>query len=173
MATRDLQTDLSSADQRHERVLDRRDARNLKSAARDDNVAFLEGKRAAREERSRARHPAGGTRSTAGKAAGRIVDRQQRRAVGIAADGAGFVLGLLAWALVLSYLRGGTPAVQGWLKAKFINEPYQPGKKAAGGTGVNPFVPSPTPAAPTYPYPAAPVIASTVAYVPGRAVVGQ
>jgi hypothetical protein len=33
----------------------------------------------------------------------------------------GFVLGALAYVLFLVYLRGGTPGVQAWLKAKFLN----------------------------------------------------
>jgi hypothetical protein len=40
-------------------------------------------------------------------------------------DGAGFVLGLIAYSLLLAYLRGGPDAVKGWLKAKFLNQPYK------------------------------------------------
>ncbi|HEV8675022.1 MAG TPA: hypothetical protein VGX21_13325, partial [Methylomirabilota bacterium] len=50
-------------------------------------------------------------------------------------DGAGFVLGALLWALVLAYLRGGPPMVKGWLRAKFLNKPYQAGTGDAGAVG--------------------------------------
>jgi hypothetical protein len=50
-------------------------------------------------------------------------------------DGAGFVLGALVWALVLAYLRGGPPMVKGWLRAKFLNKPYQAGSGDAGAVG--------------------------------------
>jgi hypothetical protein len=39
-------------------------------------------------------------------------------------DGAGFLLGLFVYALVLNYLRGGPDRVKGWLAAKFINKPW-------------------------------------------------
>jgi hypothetical protein len=39
-------------------------------------------------------------------------------------DGAGFLLGLVGYALLLNYLRGGLPAVRGWFAAKFLNIPY-------------------------------------------------
>jgi hypothetical protein len=39
---------------------------------------------------------------------------------GVNASG-GFVLGALAYVLFLVYLRGGTPAVASWLRAKFLN----------------------------------------------------
>src|SRR2546421_8321563 len=43
---------------------------------------------------------------------------------GVASDGAGFVLGLIVYALGLNFIRGGWPAVAGWFGAKFINKPY-------------------------------------------------
>lgn len=47
-------------------------------------------------------------------------------------DGAGFVLGLLVYALVLNFLQGGAPQARGWLAAKFINKPYQQPAKGRG-----------------------------------------
>lgn len=44
------------------------------------------------------------------------------KAGGAAADGAGFVLGLIAYALLANFLRGGKPAVRDWFAAKFLNE---------------------------------------------------
>lgn len=38
-------------------------------------------------------------------------------------DGAGFLLGLIGYALVLAYLRNGPAGVKGWMRAKFLNEP--------------------------------------------------
>jgi len=37
-------------------------------------------------------------------------------------DGAGFVLGLLAWVLTMQYIRGGPDGVKAWLRAKFLNQ---------------------------------------------------
>ena len=39
-----------------------------------------------------------------------------------------FILGILIWALVVNFLRGGTPQAKGWLAAKFFNQPYTGGK---------------------------------------------
>jgi hypothetical protein len=36
--------------------------------------------------------------------------------------GAGLVLGVLAWAVALNYIRGGTPQVRKLLRAKFLNK---------------------------------------------------
>ena len=40
-------------------------------------------------------------------------------------DLGGFLAGLLAYALVLNYLRGGPEGVKGWVGAKFLNRPYE------------------------------------------------
>src|SRR5437899_3701853 len=39
-----------------------------------------------------------------------------------ASDGAGFLLGVFAWAIVLNFLRGGPGGVTKWLRAKFFGE---------------------------------------------------
>lgn len=39
-------------------------------------------------------------------------------------DGAGFLLGLIGYALFINFLRGGPEQVRGWLSAKFLNRPY-------------------------------------------------
>lgn len=51
----------------------------------------------------------------------------------IANDGAGFLLGLFAYALLANYLRFGVPGVKGWLAAKFINRPTLIGPAAQYG----------------------------------------
>lgn len=38
--------------------------------------------------------------------------------------GAGFLLGLIAWAIVINLLRGGPAQAKGWILAKLINKPY-------------------------------------------------
>jgi len=43
-----------------------------------------------------------------------------------ASDGAGFVLGLIGYALVRNYLTGGWSGVGDWFKAKFLNETSAP-----------------------------------------------
>ena len=37
-------------------------------------------------------------------------------------DGAGLLLGLIAWVIALQYIRGGPAAVRAWLAAKFLNK---------------------------------------------------
>lgn len=44
-----------------------------------------------------------------------------QRAGGIANDGAGFLLGLVAYALLANFLRGGAAGARAWLSAKFVN----------------------------------------------------
>lgn len=39
------------------------------------------------------------------------------------ADGSGFALGMVLYALGLNYLRHGRAGVKGWLRAKFLNQP--------------------------------------------------
>lgn len=41
-----------------------------------------------------------------------------------ASDGAGFLLGLIGYALLANYLRGGRSAVRAWLAAKFLNRTH-------------------------------------------------
>jgi len=51
-------------------------------------------------------------------------------------EGSGFLVGMLLWALVLAYFRGGPAEVKGWLAAKFINRPYH-------GPTATPLTPAP------------------------------
>jgi hypothetical protein len=46
-------------------------------------------------------------------------------AVSIPGNGAGFLLGLVGYALLVNFMRGGMPQVKGWIGAKFLNKPYQ------------------------------------------------
>lgn len=149
---------LSLADLKEERKQDRRDARGLKASAREDEAAFQEGKREGRTERRDTQ-----TKSRRRSAPVRELASQARdsRAGGIVEEGAGFVFGMLLYALVLAYLRGGPDAVKGWLQAKFLNEPYTKGKKAAAPTPAKPSSPS---TVPTQPLPAQ--LAATVPYTP-------
>lgn len=56
-------------------------------------------------------------------------------------DGAGFLLGVVLYALALNYVQGGPGQARGWLSAKFLNKPYQRtgssshAKAAATGAG--------------------------------------
>lgn len=85
----------------------------------DDELAgyYDEGRSFARTEARAGRRAARGEqlRSQAG-AAGASAGR-------LANDGAGFLLGLFAYALLANYLRHGIPGVKGWLAAKFLNQP--------------------------------------------------
>lgn len=63
-------------------------------------------------------------------------------------SGAGLVLGAIAYALVVNFLRGGMPAVKGWFAAKFLNHPYTGPLNASSYS---------TPAQPAAPVPNTPV----------------
>jgi hypothetical protein len=39
-------------------------------------------------------------------------------------EGAGVLLALFAYPLLANLLRGGPPQMWGWVKAKWVNEPY-------------------------------------------------
>jgi hypothetical protein len=43
------------------------------------------------------------------------------KAGSVANDGAGFILGLIGYALLANYLSGGVPGVKAWFEAKFLN----------------------------------------------------
>lgn len=53
----------------------------------------------------------------------------QTKAVEIGQQGAGFLLGMITYALVLAYLDAGWKGVTGWISAKFINRPLAKGTK--------------------------------------------
>ena len=61
---------------------------------------------------------------------------------GAAQEGAGFLLGLFAYALLLNYLRGGVPQVKGWLGAKFLNKPYRGASQAPPAAPAQPAQPA-------------------------------
>lgn len=64
-----------------------------------------------------------------------------RASGGMAEQASGALLALFAWPLLLNLVRGGPPQMWGWLKAKFINQPY--GSAAPAGTqGQAPAVPA-------------------------------
>lgn len=77
-----------------------------------------------------------------------LVGAATGKAGSLASDGAGFLLGLFAYALLANFLRHGTRGVTGWLRAKFINDPdpgltpiagaapAKPTKPATGGGGM-------------------------------------
>ena len=52
----------------------------------------------------------------------------------VSQQGAGLFVGLIAYALLVNYIRGGTPQVKGWLAAKFMNKPYTGGASTASTT---------------------------------------
>ena len=56
------------------------------------------------------------------------------RSTGAVNAGAGWVLGLIAYALFSAYINHGTAGPKGWLKAKFLNDPMpKPGAGFGGG----------------------------------------
>lgn len=59
------------------------------------------------------------------------------------ADGSGFALGLILYALGLNAIRYGWPGVTGWLSAKFVNKPM------GGGSGMQAAGPGPNAQTPT------------------------
>jgi hypothetical protein len=61
------------------------------------------------------------------------------RSTGAVNAGAGWVLGLIAYALFSAYINHGTAGPKGWLKAKFLNEPMTTGTSSGGGFGAGLF----------------------------------
>jgi hypothetical protein len=65
-------------------------------------------------------------------------------------DGAGVLLGVFVYALLLNYLQGGTDQARGWLASKFLNKPWT-GTRAAPVAPSAPSRPTATPATPANP----------------------
>lgn len=93
--------------------------------------------RSGRASRSGAATPSGGRpkqsedlHQYAGERGSAVADV---RAPAVVNDGAGFLLGLVLYALALNYLQGGTPQVKGWLGAKFVNKPWRAPKARTTG----------------------------------------
>lgn len=59
--------------------------------------------------------------------------RTQAAREGAPALSAGLVLGLIAYSAVLQLFKGGPAQLNGWIKAKLINEPWGPAAAAGGG----------------------------------------
>lgn len=83
-----------------------------------------------------------------------------KRATSWSHEGAGFLLGLVAFALGRSYLLGGPAGVKAWLKAKFLNE-ASPGP---GGTTTPATPTAPSAGGSTVSGPVGPSVARTVNY---------
>jgi hypothetical protein len=80
-------------------------------------------------------------------------------------DGAGFILGLVVFALVRAFLAGGSTEAKEWLAAKFLNHPGTKAATSSGATGSKtaPASPDTTTTAPASP--------DTTRTVPGNYVV--
>jgi len=110
-------------------------------------------------------------RQVARGVAGDARDRATKRVMPPLKEGSGFLLGLVAYALFLAYMRDGTAGPKNWLKAKFLNE--TPTKSQAPKPNLPPGTPGlqgPVQVAPGSPprtlNMAARIPATTVAYVP-------
>lgn len=146
---------MSLADEIRERRGDRDDPFDQVAARREFRRAKAperaESEQAARDEldqgnarresfKRRGRQAASGGRRVASNAA--MVATGARRPINIAGEGAGLVLGVIGYALVLNYVRGGPAAMVGWVKSKFLNEPYTANLAATGKPGaVTPATP--------------------------------
>jgi hypothetical protein len=73
----------------------------------------------------------------------------------IVSEGAGAMLAVFLYPLLINLLNGGPPQMWGWVKAKFINEPYG-GATPAGGPGTQTaqghLAPTPSGYQPANPY---------------------
>lgn len=119
-----------------------------------------------REQSSRSKPAAGGgaTRPSSASRPRSVSPSSSTRPAstgnGYAEEGAGVVLGVIAYALFLSYIQYGWPGVRGWFAAKFLNKPYNP-STASGVTASTPAPQGPqltsstpsSPSAMTYPQP--------------------
>lgn len=125
---REGNADPATERRRTQRVSDQARARAHAAGRRGDDPAefqtddelfgyYQDGQRLAKTERRGARRDqlAGNVRGQAAAGAG--------KAGSIANDGAGFLLGLFAYALVANFLRNGAAGSRGWLAAKFLNRP--------------------------------------------------
>lgn len=125
----------------------------------DERNAYRQGaEEAIADERRRA------ARATASRVTS---SKPARRAVSTAQAGSGLVLGMLAWALALSFLRDGPDGPKAWLRSKFLNDPT-PGKKlqpAGAGTPASPTGSSLTPTSPTS-APTSPFLLAPIPAVP-------
>lgn len=74
---------------------------------------------------------------------GGLTARYAARSAG--AEGAGAILALFAYPLLVNALRGGPAQAKGWLAAKFINQPYG---AAAAGSGKRTRTRTPAPQRP-------------------------
>jgi hypothetical protein len=101
-------------------------AEDRRGAPADDGEATGASAPKGRSASSRIRSAGGDASTGVGKVAA-------LRGPGLANDGAGFVLGLVLYALVLNYLQGGAGQVRGWMKAKFLNQPWGGAAPAGGG----------------------------------------
>lgn len=70
------------------------------------------------------------------------------RGRGVAGEGAGAVLALFAYPLLVNGLRGGPAQAKGWLAAKFINQPYGGGRAGGGRAPSGSGAPPPAPRRP-------------------------
>lgn len=68
-----------------------------------------------------------GTWARAGELSGRVVGARAPQPI---ETGAGFLLGVVMWAVALNWLRGGPAQARGWIMAKLVNKPYD-------GAGLN------------------------------------
>lgn len=85
-----------------------------------------------------ARDRSGGGRPASGRRPSTPRWSPPKPAADFVSDGSGFLLGLIGYALVLNYIRGGPAAVRGWFAAKFMNKPYQPSTPLAPTTPAAP-----------------------------------
>lgn len=82
---------------------------------------------------SASRSPRASSGQRQGASFGRsVLARPQRQARAVVSDGAGLILGLFAYAVLVAFLEGGPDGLRRWLAAKFINAGAQPAAGAAG-----------------------------------------
>ena len=111
--------------------------REARNADRERTRAYESGKRGEdpthdpSDEQANQAYESGLAEHRAEKASTRrqaAIGPAKEHAVNIAQEGAGFLLGMGTYALVLAFLNHGWPGVWGWLSAKFVNKPMPKGK---------------------------------------------
>lgn len=142
-AERQYRRELKARDREHQRAYQsgkRGGQREEFDGDEDLQATFDQGASETNDDRRSERRTA--RRARVSKTFAKPLRAAERQGVDVVSDGAGLLLGMVAYALLINYLKGGAPQVRGWLAAKFINKPYTVPSSGPGSV-ITPAAPSP------------------------------